>query len=481
MGLVNKVKLSEIAQEKSLRFDVSFIKFFASQKQEYYGYKDLFCIPAVNNVNLSEIEELKYAEISNINKEGEVYPVHLCFDNKNEENESYFAKIERGDIFKPQINSILLSSVRPYLNKNVLITDDELYFTKAMIQIKPKINPKLFYYCIRSVFFDLINAVSRQGKGYPTLKADDLKNIKFPKTLVDSILRQENMLVSNIEFIEQEIQKLKKNKKLHLEIINEVFAEEFNYDKNLWREFGKGMGANTQNSNIRLVQIYAIKFSDIDKSLNLRFSCRFHNPLSQQCENILHAQNTIKIKDILAKEIRRGINPQYDENGEIAVVKTAQLKNSVIDLECCEFVNKKFFSQKQNAKINKNDIVIASTGKVSIGKIDIWEDEEKKVLADAHISIVTINEKLYNPLFLVYFLRSILGAYQIERDYTGTTNQVELYANEISNFDILNISLEQQQAIAQKIKAQIDNQNFIDEQIKQKQQEISHLIISVLA
>ncbi|WP_334088359.1 hypothetical protein, partial [Helicobacter typhlonius] len=59
--------------------------------------------------------------------------------------------------------------------------------------------------------------------------------------------------------------------------------------------------------------------------------------------------------------------------------------------------------------------------------------------------------------------------------------QVELYANEISNFDILNISLEQQQAIAQKIKAQIDNQNFIDEQIKQKQQEISHLIISVLA
>ncbi|WP_334098134.1 restriction endonuclease subunit S, partial [Helicobacter typhlonius] len=203
--------------------------------------------------------------------------------------------------------------------------------------------------------------------------------------------------------------------------------------------------------------------------------------LSQQCENILHAQNTIKIKDILAKEIRRGINPQYDENGEIAVVKTAQLKNSVIDLECCEFVNKKFFSQKQNAKINKNDIVIASTGKVSIGKIDIWEDEEKEVLADAHISIVTINEKLYNPLFLVYFLRSILGAYQIERDYTGTTNQVELYANEISNFDILNISLEQQQAIAQKIKAQIDNQNFIDEQIKQKQQEISHLIISVLA
>lgn len=133
------------------------------------------------------------------------------------------------------------------------------------------------------------------------------------------------------------------------------------------------------------------------------------------------------------------------------------------------------------AKINKNDIVIASTGKVSIGKIDIWEDEEKEVLADAHISIVTINEKLYNPLFLVYFLRSILGTYQIERDYTGTTNQVELYANEISNFDILNISLEQQQAIAQKIKAQIDNQNFIDEQIKQKQQEISHLIISVLA
>lgn len=465
MGLVNKVKLSEIAQEKSLRFDISFIKFFASQKQEYYSYKDLFCIPAINNVNLSEIEELKYAEISNINKEGEVYPVHLCFDNKNEENESYFAKIEKGDIFKPQINSILLPSVRPYLNKNVLITDDELYFTKAMIQIKPKINPKLFYYCIRSIFFDLINAVSRQGKGYPTLKADDLKNIKFPKTLVDSILRQENTLVSNIESIEQEIQKLKKSKKLHLEIINEVFAKELKFNLELQNE-----------------TLFKLSLLQISSNRDLRFSYKFHNPKYQTLYKLLSSKTSKKIKDFLDKpiELGKGITPSlYNEEGAYHYIAMSNIKNYYFEKENCKKISKDFYMQNINKSIEPNDILIARSGEGTIGKVAIIKNENiKGIFADF---IMRIRLKNYNPLFAYYYFRSDFFQYLIYTHKKGLGNNTNIFPNQIQEFPLLDFPLEQQQAIAQKIKAQIDNQNFIDEQIKQKQQEISHLIISVLA
>ena len=55
-----------------------------------------------------------------------------------------YKKIEKGDIIFPNKNSILISKIRPYLRKNVLITENNNFFyTKAFIQIRPKLlNPK---------------------------------------------------------------------------------------------------------------------------------------------------------------------------------------------------------------------------------------------------------------------------------------------------------------------------------------------------
>ena len=53
--------------------------------------------------------------------------------------------------------------------------------------------------------------------------------------------------------------------------------------------------------------------------------------------------------------------------------------------------------------------------------------------------IVRLDEDRYNPLFFVYFFRGILGAFQIERDYTGTTNQIHLYDAQIREFLIPDI------------------------------------------
>ena len=94
----------------------------------------------------NEISRKKLAEVIFRDKE-----------KRDELNEPLFKKIEKGDIIKPQLNDILISKIRPYLNKTVLINDDSLYYTKAFIQIRPKVNSKLLYYCLRSVFLNKIN------------------------------------------------------------------------------------------------------------------------------------------------------------------------------------------------------------------------------------------------------------------------------------------------------------------------------------
>lgn len=124
--------------------------------------------------------------------------------------------------------------------------------------------------------------------------------------------------------------------------------------------------------------------------------------------------------------------------------------------------------------MQKNDVIICCTGKVSLGKVDLYEIDDDAVLTVDNY-LVRLNEN-FNPLFFVYFFRSILGVFQIERDYTGATNQIHLYEKQIVEFDIPNFSLTKQTEIVSRIKTQIDAQNIIDNKIEQKQQQINGII-----
>ena len=476
MGVVfKKNNFLSFASEISLRFDYLFNNYVTQISGDYYTYKELFEIVEYSKVDISKLSTFKYAEIGNVEKTGEVNPVTLSINHRNELNESLFKKIEKGDIIKPKKGDILISKIRPYLNKNVLIDDREIYFTKAFIQIRPKIDSLIFYHTLRSILFKNLNAVSRQGKGYPTLKEDDLKIIRFPKRIIDAIINNQVDLVNKIISIEEEIKQLKKSKKDVLSIINEVFADYYNYSRELWKEFGKGMTAGTQKSYPKTFKTYKMPFSQIEKSKTLRVSSRFHNPITQKLTDILLTKPVTTVEKII-KEIVKGVQPKYNNEGTVPVIKIASLKNDYIDLDNTELVTQSFINNlKENQKARKNDIILCCTGKVSLGKIDIYEDKEKAVLSVDNY-LIRLKENIYDIYFFTYFFRSILGAYQIERDYTGATNQIHLYDKQIKSFNIPDIPLKEQTKIVVKIKSRIDAQKEIDKQIKEKQNEISELL-----
>lgn len=481
---IEKIKFNLLSLEQSLRFDYGFINYKNNQLDisEFYTFSDLFDFVEKKEIDLSLYSEINYVEIGDISKQGDINPVKLNLDNRDEFLESYYKKIDKGDIISVKKGDILISSIRPNLKKIALIQEESenYFYTKALIHLRPKINSVIAYYLLRTVSFEFINCVSRIGKGYPTLKVEDLKTITFNKAEIDSIISNTDIVFINK--LLSEIQSLIISQEQEADIINEVFAEEFDYDKNLWRKFGKGMTAGTQKSNEKTLSIFAAHFSELENSETMRFSSRFHRPEVKKIQEILNKYEVVKVKSCLKNKelIHRGKQPINSESGYIPAIKTGQLKNSYIDLSDTDLVTKDFFNKQLGARVNKDDILIASTGKVSLGKIDLFE-EELEAVCDGHISIVRIdNNKLLSEYF-VYYFRSILGSFQIERDYTGATNQIELYANEINSFDIIKLSLKDQAKLVNKIKTRILNQQKYTQMIEAKRAEIEKLILDSLS
>ncbi len=349
-----------------------------------------------------------------------------------------------------------------------VMVNEHVYILRGNSEINQKF---LFYYTTTDLFQSQIKDLAYKKKAQPGLNLDHLKKIKIP--LIPK--SEQDQIVSKIEPIENKIKELKDEIENPQEVINKVFAREFGFDESWLFEFGKGMTAGTQISQSKGLRVFQTNFKELSKSSILRFSTRFHNPPTKKLMSFLDGLDTLQVKDILLEPVHRGASPKYNPDGDVPVVKTGHLKNGYIEISQEEFVDSDFYNSSVRSQIKNGDILIASTGKVSLGKIDLLE-EEQDLVADSHVSIIRIDDKKYSRQFFTYFFRCILGYFQIERDFTGATNQIELYADEISNFFIPNIPLKVQQKIVDEIKEELDKQEVIKSKIESERKKIDEII-----
>ena len=470
------IDFQELAKDPYLRNDEKFYIFLNSSNWNLFDVKnkDLVSLKDIlvdDNNNFEYEEDEEYKGIPT----GQTY---LDEDGYIKEFQPVTAEDHPGRLkYKASNDNILISSLRlaksPALyfeneNLNDYVFSNGFYIYK----VRENWNKKFVLYVLRTKKLkNILDNHIYRGIGISAYKDDDLKKIKIsviPKSKQDQI-------VAEIEPIEKKIKELKSQITPPQEIINKVFAREFRFNENLYNEFGKGMTAGTQIAKDRTLRTFKNDFSEVARSDILRFSTRFHNPPTKKLMDFLGSMNTIKIKDVLSECIHRGVGPEYNPGGGIPVIKTGHLKNSYIEISQEEFVNQSFYDSSERARVRKGDTLISSTGKVSLGKVDIVETDQELVV-DGHISIVRIDTQKYNRLFFIYFFRSILGYFQIERDFTGATNQIELYANEISNFQIPNISLKHQQKIVDEIKTELDKQEEMKKKIETQRNKIDEII-----
>lgn len=462
-----KTKIKDLGKERSLRFDINFLDFNIKRKNEieYYKFLQLFNIVEKDTKIIIDDENFMYAEIGDVEKSGDVNFIELNSNNRDELNENYFKKIEKGDIIQPNHQSILISAIRPNLKKFVFI-DKELehkYFTKAFIEIKSNyINPKIMYYALRTIFFENIISIARQGKGYPTLKSSDLNYMIFDKSKIDKLKAKQSDILKAIDPIEIKIKKLKMLIKPIPDVINVVFNREFGFDYKKLRK-------------LQQEKINVIDFSLFSNNRDLRNSCKFHSKTSQFAYNELKSKTCNKIKDYINEPIVLGasVSPKdYDENGDYRYLSMASIKNWEYEEENAPLISN-HYSKENNKKIEKNDILIARSGEGTIGKVALITEDVNAVFCDFTMRIKLKN---YNHLFAYYYFRSEFFQQLIYAHKKGLGNNTNIFPSQIQEFPMLDISADRQKEIVDEIKQEIDEQNKIKLEIEKLRNRIDTII-----
>jgi len=460
------VPYSSLSNERSMRCDTAYQAYQVSSGslgREYYLLGEIadVCVPEPIKIDTLD-GGFKYCQIGDVDKFGNTTPVDLNFSERDVQNEDYYKKIEKGDIISVQEGDILMSFLIPadFTNGGKFVRISNLtskyYFTSAFLQLRPKASSAVVYYCLRSVFYSDIANVSRIRKGYTgyaTISADDLRNARLDKGMVDKLIAEADRLTNRIAEIENRILAVECNLRTPQAIIDDVFTKEFKLD---YAEFEK----------LKTHKRFFSSLSAFSNNPDLRFSTKFHRDAGAFVMGQLSAITNNKVKHYLAEPIVLGasVSPDdYTDEGDVYYISMATIKSWAFDSQNANLLKPAYVRGKQDKTVRKNDILLARSGEGTIGKVALIDDEDiQGVFADFTMRIRLTN---YNPLFAYYYFRTKYFQYLVEIYKKGLGNNTNIFPIVIREFPIPDISLEEQQDIVDKIQKEIDKQNSIKSQI----------------
>lgn len=117
--------------------------------------------------------------------------------------------------------------------------------------------------------------------------------------------------------------------------------------------------------------------------------------------------------------------PIYDIKSDLKVLNSRYLKDDYLDYENAKTGYGKL--------VPKNAVMINSTGIGTLGRVNI-NYLINDISIDNHINIIIT--KNINPYYLTYFLKSYYGQSQINRRYSGSSGQIEIYPRDFHFFKI---------------------------------------------
>jgi len=156
----------------------------------------------------------------------------------------------------------------------------------------------------------------------------------------------------------------------------------------------------------------------------------------------------MKIRDV-ATFIKRGKNPKYGDS-EVVVIKTAQNYPERIRFEEAPRAHPDFLKElPQEYYLKPNDILINSTGTGSVGRVGFFSGYHRPCTVDSHITMLRVKQEVALPKFVFYYLSSTQGHTILESKASGSTNQIELYVDDIASVPVLIPPLEEQWGVAE--------------------------------
>ena len=180
---------------------------------------------------------------------------------------------------------------------------------------------------------------------------------------------------------------------------------------------------------------------------------------SQFVEMFGNINNKQKIK-LLNNYFSRGKSPNYVDNSKIGVINQACIYWDYFKMENIKHQDESKINNLTEKMIRKNDILITSTGTGTLGRCNVYIGENNKYIADGHVSILRLKEKIINPIYFKYYLMQDKVQKQLYSEcVNGSTNQIELSKDKFLDFNISVPNIELQNKFAYIVK-EIDKQKF---------------------
>jgi type I restriction enzyme S subunit len=135
--------------------------------------------------------------------------------------------------------------------------------------------------------------------------------------------------------------------------------------------------------------------------------------------------------------ISRGMSPKYLELSEIKVLNQRAIRWGYIDEKQLKY-HDSIKKVRDEIFIKKNDIVLNSTGDITIGRAYYFKDTPDNMFPDSHVTIIRTNPNKLLPDFLIQLFPLEQTQSKIYNLVTGATGQLELSKTKICElvFDI---------------------------------------------
>lgn len=170
----------------------------------------------------------------------------------------------------------------------------------------------------------------------------------------------------------------------------------------------------------------------------------------------------------LFKHVNRGSQPLYSNNGTIKALRSVNVGFMNFNETRQEYVTDSFFEANNRGQVQKEDVLITSTGVGTLGRTSVWFNDDK-AYCDGHITI--LRNGSVDPYFITAFLNSKYGLIQFDQNFRGSSGQIEIYPYDISKFVIPECLFPYQQEIGDYLRKAFELQQEAYKQ-KQKSSEI---------
>lgn len=197
---------------------------------------------------------------------------------------------------------------------------------------------------------------------------------------------------------------------------------------------------------------------ELDSSLYINnFSANFKDSKMKILSEVADIKRGLQLSK---KDIENG---KKSDDNSYYYIKISDINNDIIEFnETTEKINNLSENKVQSYELKPNDILISARG--ALIKIAIYEENMPLSVFSGNILLIRVKQN-YNPYFLKFYLNSTKGKEFISSMQGGATI-IALNPNKLKNMLIPDISLKEQNQLAERIKS---NESTYKQRIQQAQ------------